>query len=167
MIAYPTEFCFGLGCDPLNQNAVRRILDLKHRPWDQGLIVVADHPQRLRGLVDMTDPDQAAAPLASWPGPHTWLLPARAGVPSWLRGRHATVAVRVSAHPLVQRLCRDSGMALVSTSTNRSGRPPFRNGIGVLLEFTDKIDCILDERVGNASEPSTITDAISGRAVRS
>ncbi|MDP6950780.1 MAG: Sua5/YciO/YrdC/YwlC family protein, partial [Arenicellales bacterium] len=119
MIAYPTEFCFGLGCDPLNQNAVRRILDLKHRPWDQGLIVVADHPQRLRGLVDMTDPDQAAAPLASWPGPHTWLLPARAGVPSWLRGRHATVAVRVSAHPLVQRLCRDSGMALVSTSTNR------------------------------------------------
>ena len=166
VIAYPTEFCFGLGCDPSNQEAVRRILALKNRHWRQGLIVIADTPLRLRGLVDMTNEKLMAAPLASWPGPHTWLLPALSSVPSWLRGQHPSLAVRVTNHPVVQQLCHDSGMPLVSTSANRSGRPPLRTAQSVKNEFKNEIDCILDAAVGNASEPSTITDALTGKSIR-
>ncbi|MEK9941383.1 MAG: Sua5/YciO/YrdC/YwlC family protein [Gammaproteobacteria bacterium] len=166
VIAYPTEFCFGLGCDPWNEAAVRRILDLKQRHWRQGLIVIADQAERLRHLVDMADETLMAGPMASWPGPHSWLLPAQPGVPSWIRGEHATVAVRVTAHSLVRQLCREGGMALISTSANRRGRPPLRTAQAVANEFGETIDCIIDAPVGNALEPSTITDAATGNAVR-
>ena len=166
MIAYPTEFCFGLGCDPTNEHAVRRILALKQRRWQQGLIVIADHHERLRHLVDMSDPDLMAGPLASWPGPHSWLLPAKNSVASWIRGQHSSVAVRVSAHPVVRALCKECGTALISTSANRTGRPPLRSAHAVANEFGDAIDCIVDASVGGASEPSTITDAATGRSLR-
>ena len=41
VIAYPTEHCFGLGCDPQNKTAVERLLKIKQRKADQGLILVA------------------------------------------------------------------------------------------------------------------------------
>ena len=125
----------------MNQAAVRRVLALKRRSWRQGLIVIADHPLRLRGLVDMTDSQLLGGPLASWPGPYTW-------------------------HPLVQKLCHESGTALVSTSANSSGRPPLRRGPAVLAQFGSQIDCILDGRVGVALGPSTITDAATNKILR-
>ncbi|MCH1521435.1 MAG: Sua5/YciO/YrdC/YwlC family protein, partial [Arenicellales bacterium] len=95
MIAYPTEYCFGLGCDPTNESAVRRILTMKRRPWQQGLIVIADQPERLQGVIDGHHRELVAPALASWPGPDTWLLPATTQVGPWLKGRHSTIAVRV------------------------------------------------------------------------
>ena len=166
VIAYPTEYCFGLGCDPTNETAVRRILAMKKRPWEQGLIVIADQVERLRKLIDQEQPELLAPAIASWPGPHTWLLPASARAAPWLKGNHTSIAARVTAFPLVRQLCRDSGMALVSTSANRSGRPPLRTGEAVLTEFGTELDLILDERVGTATQPSTIRDAATGRSLR-
>ena len=57
-------------------------------------------------------------------------------------------------------------MALVSTSANRSGRPPLRTGEAVLAEFGTELDLILAERVGTATQPSTIRDAATGRSRR-
>ena len=166
VIAYPTEYCFGLGCDPANETAVRRILAMKERPWEQGLIVIADRVERLRKFIDQEQPELLAPAIASWPGPYTWLLPASARAAPWLKGNHTSIAVRVTAFPLVRQLCRDSGMALVSTSANRSGRPPLRTSKAVLAEFGAELDLILDERVGTATQPSTIRDAATGRCLR-
>ncbi len=166
MVAYPTEYCFGLGCDPHNETAVRRILQLKKRSWTRGLIVIADRVARLRGLVSLSDPVLLAAPLASWPGPHTWLLPACNWTPRWLCGQHRSLAVRVTAHPPARALCRNSASALVSTSANRGGRPPLRTTAAVVAEFGDHLDCILDCRVGSAPAPSAIVDATTGAQIR-
>ena len=95
VVAYPTEHCFGLGCNPLNEQAVRRILGLKRRSWDKGLIVISDHIRRLPRIVELSDPTLLVQPLASWPGPDTWLLPALSSTPLWLKGRHNTLAVRI------------------------------------------------------------------------
>ncbi|MBV24477.1 MAG: tRNA threonylcarbamoyladenosine biosynthesis protein RimN [Rhodospirillaceae bacterium] len=165
-VAYPTEYCFGLGCDPHNETAVRRILQLKKRSWTRGLIVIADRVARLRGLVSLSDPVLLAAPLASWPGPHTWLLPACNWTPRWLCGQHRSLAVRVTAHPPARALCRNSASALVSTSANRGGRPPLRTTAAVVAEFGDHLDCILDCRVGSAPAPSAIVDATTGAQIR-
>ena len=139
---------------------------MKQRSWEQGLIVIADRPERLRNVIDQEQPALLAPALASWPGPHTWLLPASARAAPWLKGRHASIAVRVTAFPLVRQLCSDSGMPLVSTSANRSGRPPLRAGKAVLAEFGKELDLILDERVGTATRPSTIRDAATGHCLR-
>ena len=166
IIAYPTEYCFGLGCDPLNETAVRRILTLKHRSWAKGLIVITDDVRRLRRLIDFSVGSSLITPLANWPGPHTWLLPALTATPRWLRGQHDTLAVRLIDHPLALALCRQSRSAIVSTSANRKNQPPLRTARQVRFEFGDRIDWIIDGPVGRATSPSEIRDARTGQLVR-
>jgi L-threonylcarbamoyladenylate synthase len=162
IVAYATEYCFGLGCDPLNRNAVLRLLRLKRRPLAKGLIVLAaDEAQLIPFIMDIP-----AAVRASWPGPHTWLLPARPGVPGWVIGRHDNIAVRVTAHPQAAALCRAAGMAIVSTSANRAGEVPARTDREVARRFGKRVDYILPGNVGDAPAPTPIRDALTGRLVR-
>ena len=135
VVAYPTEAVYGLGCDPWNGEAVRRILAMKQRPEAKGLILIAAEPAQLAPFVDWLEPVRMSEILATWPGPHTWLLPARPETPVWLRGQHDTLAVRVTAHPLAAALCRSAGMALVSTSANLASRRPARTALEVQLRL--------------------------------
>ena len=126
VIAYPTEAVWGLGCDPSNEAAVARLLALKQRPVDKGLILVAGTLEQFHGLLDWDalPTDRSEAVFASWPGPHTWIVPTSGRVPHWITGAHDGVAVRVSAHPQVVALCDAFGGPLVSTSAVfRPSRP--------------------------------------------
>ena len=166
VIAYPTEAVYGLGCDPLNQDAVQRILDLKGRPAHKGLILIAADFGQLLPFVESLDAVRMAQVLATWPGPVTWLLPVRRTTPLSLTGSHPTLAVRVTAHPAAAALCRAWGGALVSTSANRSGRPPARTALQARLRLGPQVDFLLNGPCGGRSRPSTIRDGRSGAEVR-
>lgn len=166
VIAYPTEAVYGLGCDPAKRCAVLRLLKLKQRSPHKGLILVAADFAQLAPYIKPLSSELREQVLASWPGRITWLLPARRSVPSWLRGKHDSLAVRVSSHPLVAALCRQWRGALVSTSANRSGRRSARNAAQVRQQFRDSLDYILNFPTGGAAAPSEIRDALSGRVVR-
>ena len=107
LIAYPTEAVYGLGCDPDNESAVNNLLDLKKRPVEKGLILVAaNYSQVVKYVADNHIPIERRADVFScWPGPITWLLPASASTPAWLTGGNDLIAVRISAHPVVRKLC--------------------------------------------------------------
>jgi L-threonylcarbamoyladenylate synthase len=162
IVAYATEYCFGLGCDPFSYAAVLRLLRLKRRPVSKGLIVLAADLAQLAPYVD-TIP---AAVAATWPGPHTWLLPAKPHVPDWVTGHHDKIAVRVTAHAQAAALCRAAGMAIISTSANRSGETPARTDREVARRFGKLVDFILPGIVGDAPAPTPIRDAASGNIVR-
>jgi L-threonylcarbamoyladenylate synthase len=162
LVACATEYCFGLSCDPMNRGAVLRLLRLKQRPPGKGLIVLAAEGSQLAPYVEQI-PAKAAA---SWPGPHTWLLTPKPGVPGWITGRHTTIAVRVTAHPQAAALCRAAGMAIISTSANRSGETPARTDREVARRFGKLVDFILPGIVGDAPAPTPIRDAASGNIVR-
>lgn len=166
VIAYPTEAVFGLGCDPLNEKAVRRLLALKGRPIAKGLIVIAAHLAQLEPLLIPLDDQLRNRLQATWPGPITWLAPARPKVPGWLRGRHDTLAVRVTAHPVAAALCKLWGGPLVSTSANLGGRPPARTALAVRGRFGRRLDYIVPGVVGGAERPTEIRDLHSGRVIR-
>jgi L-threonylcarbamoyladenylate synthase len=166
VIAYPTEAVFGLGCAPCYPEAVRRILSLKRRNPAKGLIVVASELSQLQGLIDLDALGSGKERvLATWPGPVTWIIPARPGVPDWLTGAHPGLAVRLSAHVQVRALCDRVG-ALVSTSANPEGAPPARDARRVRAYFGDALDYILPGTVGGRSSPSEIRDARSGTVLR-
>ena len=155
VIAYVTESCFGLGCDPTNRRAVRRILRLKHRPQGKGLILIgSDVSQFRRFLAPLSDVLSARFP-EWWPGPTSLLLPRSRHCPRWLTGRHEKLAVRVTAHPDAMRLCRALRMALVSTSANRSGQRPARTYAQCQRLFGSKV-WVLPGRVGQRKRPSSI-----------
>lgn len=118
VIAYPTEAVFGVGCDPDSETAVMRLLELKQRPVEKGLILIAASFEQLKPYIDdsrLSD-SQREAIFSCWPGPVTFVFPARPETPRWLTGRFDSLAVRVTNHPLVIELCEAYGKPLVSTT---------------------------------------------------
>lgn len=166
VIAYPTEAVFGLGCRPADAAAFERLLEIKDRDVGKGVIVITDDLSRVAHWLEPVPEAMQAMAEASWPGPHTWLWPARPACPGWLRGRHTRLAVRVTAHPAVRALCAAAGSALVSTSANRSGEPPCRDTGCVWRHFEGRLDGILDLPCGEAAAPSSIRDMVTGAWIR-
>ncbi len=165
VIAYPTEAVWGLGCDPWDREAVYRLLELKDRPVDKGLILVADCMERFDFLLDDLPRSWRERLARSWPGPNTWLVPHQDRLPQWVTGRHDSVALRVTDHPLVARLCALTG-PLVSTSANPAGRPAARSALRVRQYFGDQLDHIFCGPLGGRRNPSTIRDLRSGQLIR-
>ena len=168
VIAYPTEAVWGLGCDPRNQPAVMRLLALKQREVDKGLILIAADEAQLAPYIAMSalDDAQRASVRASWPGPHTWIVPASSDAPGWITGSHSGIAVRVSAHPTVIALCHAFGGALVSTSANRAGEPAPSTRETLDGAIVAGVDAVTIGETGGLQRPTPIRDARSGDALR-
>src|SRR5690606_41548216 len=86
IVAYPTEAVWGLGCNPLDEDAVLRLLELKDRPIEKGVILVAATINMFAPLLSGLDDLQRQRLKNSWPGPHTWLVPNHGLVPHWCAG---------------------------------------------------------------------------------
>jgi L-threonylcarbamoyladenylate synthase len=168
VILYPTEAVYGLGCDPDNQYAVEKLLAIKQRPVEKGLILIADnYGQLLKYVDDLKIPmDKRAEIFSSWPAAITWVMPAAKTTPKWLTGKFETIAVRVTNHPTVKRLCQELGKPLVSTSANLSGQNTVTNITMAQREFGDSVSFYVDEPLGGNTQPSTIKDAMTGEVFR-
>lgn len=168
VIAYATEAVFGLGCDPDNQLAVHKLLQIKQRPVEKGLILIAATWEQLLPYLDISQltNEQIQRAFNSWPGPYTWIFPAKPTTPKWLTGQYSSLAVRVSAHAQVQALCQRFGKPLVSTSANLTTFPPCRTAEEVRLQLAERIDYILPGKVGTQNNPSEIRDVITNQLFR-
>lgn len=165
VIAYPTEAIYGLGCDPENMDAVLDLCNLKQRPVEKGLILVASTLSQLEPYIAPTRAQLRKA-TSTWPGPFTWILPASRSAPPWVTGSHTGIAVRVTAHPLAAALCEQLGHALVSTSANISNHPPARSAFQVRRIFGQQLDYILNGAIGDSVRPTRIQDARTNKTLR-
>ena len=126
VIVHATEGVWGLACDPFSQSAVARLLAVKSRQPEKGLIVIGAGAATFQPELATLSDSQGQAVTASWPGAVTWLLPSQR-FPHWITGGRANVAVRVPGHDQARALCAAYGGPLVSTSANYAGAPPARN----------------------------------------
>jgi len=165
IVAHATEGVWGLACDPEDEAAVLRLLEMKQRGVSKGLIVIGAVATMFQRELAAVDAAIATRVVDSWPGPETWLLPNRE-FPPWITGGSGSVAVRVPDHEQARRLSARFGGPLVSTSANRSGRAPARTALTVRRYFGAQVDYVLPGRVGGRTAPSRITDAVSGRRLR-
>ena len=165
VIAYPTESCYGLGCDPRNRRAIRRLIRLKGRSAAKGLLLIADRFKRLESFMRPLNAADRARVGRTWPGPVTWVVPASPACPPELTGGRPTIAVRVTAHQGAARLCRSLGMALVSTSANKSGKKPAKTAAECRRIFGARVR-VIDGRIGTRKRPSTLIDLATGTLLR-
>ena len=170
VIAYPTESVFGLGCDPDCDLAIQKILDLKQRPAHKGLILIAADIEQLKNYADFSqlNKTQLSAIEKTWPGPYTWVVPAQKQLSKLISGDFDSVAVRVSAHTVVQELCREFGKPIISTSANLSGLEACVNPCEVKKMFnnTALLTTIIEAEVSGLDNPSQIHHALSGERLR-
>ncbi|WP_111895995.1 L-threonylcarbamoyladenylate synthase [Acinetobacter sp. MB5] len=171
VLAYPTEAVWGLGCDPMNQQAFQRILELKQRPIEKGVILLASDVEQVEALLAPLESSRQQEIIASWHNRQaderglTWLLPNQDVIPEWITGQHPRVAVRVTNHPLCQQLCRAFGSFIVSTSANPAGLDPARNFAEAQHYFDDQLNYLTGD-LGLSPLPSRIIDAVTGQIIR-
>jgi L-threonylcarbamoyladenylate synthase len=169
VIAYPTEAVFGLGCSPYDEAAIARVISLKQRARDKGLIVIAAHSAQLDGLVAPGAReafDGRADNVAADDRATTFVVPAGRDASALLCGGRATIAVRICKHPVARALCLYADGPLVSTSANRSGSRPARTAVQARCWFLRQVDVIVGGRVGKDLRPSRIIDLMTGEVLR-
>ena len=166
VIAYPTEAVFGLGCDPANESAVRKLLLMKDRHESAGLVLIASGFSQLRSWIADVDENLLEKAMQTWPGPVTWLFPRAVEVPDYVAGKHDTIAVRITAHEPSRALCEAFGSALISTSANPTTADPARTATQARDYFGSRLGGVLAGELGDGEKPSEIRDLVSGQIIR-
>lgn len=168
VVVYPTESCFGLGSLPNNPHALRKILRLKKRPMNKGMIVVGGKVEQLQALTLFRQPETLWQLQTQWQQqPTSFLLPAhKNNALPLLRGvRRDTIALRLPCHTGLKNLCLDLNTALVSTSANRSHAKPCRTTREARRLFGQKA-LVISGKIGKYHSPSRIIDWQSGQVLR-
>lgn len=157
VVAIPTETVYGLAADASNADAVAQIYRTKGRPDFNPLIVhVPDHAAAER----LAQFDDRASKLAVrfWPGPLTLVLPLQpdARVAKAVTAGLPTIALRCPAHPVMQAVLKQSGLALAAPSANRSGGISPTRAEHVARSFGEAMPLVLDAGPCAAGLESTI-----------
>ena len=170
ILAYPTEAVYGLGCDPENLTAVKKILEIKHRQTEKGLILIGSSLDQFKNYIQPLEKNIEEKILTSWENKTsaiTWLVPVKKETSECLKGKFDTLAVRVSHHPIVKELCEQFAGAIVSTSANIAGQEAARTSDQVKKIFGSKIDFIVEGGTDINAQPSEIRDALTDKIIRS
>lgn len=161
IIGYPSEGVWGLGCDPNNQSAVKKLLKIKKRSPNKGFILVGSDMSHLEKFAPT---EKYTTKLNStWPGAHTWIFP-DSHAPKWITGERNSIAMRLSNHPAIISVCDAFFGAIVSTSANEEGSPPSKSFTEVRKIFPEV--AFLEGRVGNLNGATPIQDIVSDSWIR-
>jgi L-threonylcarbamoyladenylate synthase len=166
VIAYPTEAIYGLGCDIYSESAIKRILDMKQRPSNKGLIIVASSWQQVSHLTTSINHENLTRIMESWPSHTTWVFPASPKSPKLITGAHDSIAIRITNHPIVSAICEEFSGPIVSTSANIQAQQPARTSDDTIKVFGNKIDFVYPGVIKGNNSPSKIIDATTLKVLR-
>jgi len=157
-VLYPADTIYGLGCDGLNGEAISRLVDVKGRSDEKGLLVLVPSLAEVYPLVEAVP--ELGLPLLEqcWPGPLTVLLRPAAALPELLAGSGGKIGIRSPRGGFLQAWLTQLGRPLVSTSANRSGEP-YSGDLDRLRElFEDEVDLFMECGELPNRPPSTVID---------
>jgi L-threonylcarbamoyladenylate synthase len=160
IVAYPTETFYGLAVDPWNDQAISALYTLKKRERRKPLSLLVPNETILCSYIRSFHPLYHALIESFWPGPLTLIFPAQAETSLLLRGGGDTLAIRISSHPVAQKLCSLWGGALTATSANESGQAPFEIAAQLRTLWGDRVDYVLDGGPVPGGKGSTMVEIV-------
>jgi len=167
LIVAPSDTVYGLVCDATNEEAVKKLISVKNRPWGKPISVFTDGFEMIESLVETTSHEATLRTLL--PGPFTVILPSKNKVCHLLESERNTLGIRLPIHAWIQDLVRAYGKPLTATSANISGKAPHYEAQGFMNELsTEKkklIDLVIDFGKLPRNKPSTIVD-LSGETLK-
>ena len=158
IIAYPTETFYGLGADATNEKAIQKIFAVKGRNFKNPISLIIGQPDDIYPLVK--DIPQKAQKLmaAFWPGALTIIFSASDKVSSLLTAQTGKIGLRVSSHPLANKIVQKIKRPLTATSANLTGSPECSLASEVIKQIGNQIDAIIDWGQTRGGKTSTIID---------
>lgn len=167
LVVAPSDTVYGLVCDATNESAVRKLINVKNRPWGKPISVFSDGFNMMETYVDVSNHKELLKKLL--PGPFTVILPSKHLVSHLLESERKTLGVRYTTFPWIQELVHEYRKPLTATSANISGRPPHYEPKGFMNELDAEkkslIDYVVDMGKLPHNRPSTIVD-LTGSSVQ-
>lgn len=167
VVAHATETCYGLACDLTNKNALEKLFAIKKRPKDQPVSALFSSVEEAKKWVAWNDQAKNLADKYL-PGPLTVIVPVQKNVQMYVQlfqEKHDSVGVRVSSHPVAQKLAELSGVPLSTTSANIVAQKECYSANEVFDHFADHTqqpDIVLDSGELEQRRSSTIVDVSHG-----
>lgn len=158
VIVYPTETFYGLGADPRNAAAVRRLFAIKGRQIGQPILLLIKDADEVRAWATGITPRSEHLMKKYWPGPLTLVFKARPEVMAELTGGAGTIGLRVPGNLLTRQLLASLDGALTGTSANLSGRPGPCTARDAAAMIGGMVDLVLDGGATAGGNPSTVVD---------
>lgn len=160
-VVFPTETVYGLGAVVFQEQAVKKIFEIKQRPSDNPLIAHISSMDQLELIGEEIDPLVYKLAEAFWPGPLAIVVKKRKEVPGVVSAGHATIAIRMPMHPVAQKLIELVGAPLVAPSANLSGKPSPTTLRDVLEDLEGKVRYVIDGGDCEVGIESTVISLIS------
>ncbi|MCK9419199.1 MAG: L-threonylcarbamoyladenylate synthase [Nitrospirae bacterium] len=158
VIVYPTDTLYGLGADPKNPAAVKKLFTIKRRQADQPILLLIRDANEVRDWAAAITPGAGELMRKFWPGPLTLVFKARSEVPAELTGGTGTIGLRVPGNALTRQLLASLGTALTGTSANISSRQSPRTAREAAEAIGGMADLVLDGGRTEGGNPSTVVD---------
>jgi len=161
LVVYPTETVYGLGCDPFNIQAVKRVFQVKG-DRKKPLPILASSIEYVEKIAYLSENAKCVA-TKFWPGPLTIVLHKKSSLPSIVTCNQDSVGVRIPRHDVAIRLIQLSNGLLVGTSANKTGKKPPKTAEAATEEIGKEVDVILDGGPTIFGKSSTLVDFTSAQ----
>ena len=163
IVVFPTETVYGIGANIWDETAVKRLYEVKQRPFDKPISLLVSSIDMINEVAkDITELEYALM-KEFFPGPFTIILKKKDIVPNIVTANLDTVGIRLPANEIALRLIKYAEIPIATTSSNISGKPSVTNLGDVMSEFEGKVDCFINGGPSEIGVASTIVQVIDSK----
>ena len=163
IIIYPTETCYGIGADALDEEAVKKVHDAKKQDYSKPVSVIVPSAAEA-GKIAVLGAKEKLLIRKFMPGPLTIIVKKKSAVPDILS--RETIAFRISSNKIANAIAKKFGSAITATSANLHGMPEIYNSKEAIDKFGGIAGMVIDAGILPKKRPSTIYDSVKNAVIR-
>ena len=162
IVVFPTETVYGIGANGLDENAVKKLYNIKQRPLNKPISLLVSNMDMVNQVAkDITELEYRLME-EFFPGPFTIILKKKEIVPDIVTANQDTVGIRMPAGEIARKLVEYANVPIATPSANISGKPSGTNFESVMRDFEGKVDFFIDGGKSELGISSTIVKVIDG-----
>ena len=165
LVIFPTETVYGIGANAYNEEAVRKIYEVKMRPDEKPLSIMVSSIYEISKYAIISNETEEKIIKKYMPGPITIVLKKKPGVFDYISSGKDTIGIRIPDNEIILKILKEAKLPIVAPSANISGKPSGIILSEILKDFDGKVDICIDGGKAKLSEPSTIVKVVDNKPV--
>ena len=165
LVIFPTETVYGIGANAYNEEAVRKIYEVKMRPDEKPLSIMVSSIDEISKYAIISNEIEEKIIKKYMPGPITIVLKKKPGVFDYISSGKDTIGIRIPDNEIILKILKEAKLPIVAPSANISGKPSGIILSEILKDFDGKVDICIDGGKAKLSEPSTIVKVVDNKPV--
>lgn len=156
IVIFPTETVYGIGTNGLDENAIKKLYEVKQRPLNKPISLLVNNIEMVEKIAKNITEVEYKLMERFFPGPLTIILEKRDVAPDILTSNTNTIGIRMPSGEIAKKLIEFAGVPIATSSSNISGKPSGTNITDIKKDFERKVDCFIDNGESELGIPSTV-----------